>query len=181
MSGTNDVRICGTCLHSYGPDGRDLGISVSSQPSQRPWRLWVGCDRCNTETTSNHERPRVEQSLASSVPDSTPLVEVCELWVLFRESLGSFERNSISSYFDKFRDIISLLQVLVGFLLNFAAPILRVMLPVECTFLLFYALSRLLHIPFRLVKEVVRADGLWWTGWSCRAYKCILRLCDVNL
>jgi hypothetical protein len=45
--------------------------------------------------------------------------------------------------------------------------------------------SRLLRIPIRFTKEVMRADYLWWTGWSCRVYKCIvntvLRLRDVNL
>jgi hypothetical protein len=67
-----------------------------------------------------------------------------------RESLISFERNSISSYFDKLpeantvgvRDIFPLLQVLCGIRLNFAAPFLRVMFLLEYTFLLFlYVMS----------------------------------------
>jgi hypothetical protein len=105
--------------------------------------------------------PRVGQALASSVLDITLSVVLCKLWVLFRKSLGSFERSSISSYFDKFRDIIPLLQVLVGILLNFATPIVRVVFLVECTVILFYGLSRLLHIPIRIIKEIVRADGRW--------------------
>jgi hypothetical protein len=66
----------------------------------------VGCDFCDCDrcdTYRDHERQRgqrVEQSLASSGPDIAPTVEVCKLWVLLRES-ESFERNSISSYFDK--------------------------------------------------------------------------------
>jgi hypothetical protein len=67
-----------------------------------------------------------------------------------RESLVSFERNSVSSYFDKLpeattvgvRDIIPLLLVLHGTRQNFTAPFLRVMFLLECTFLLFlYVLS----------------------------------------
>jgi hypothetical protein len=52
----------------------------------------------------------------------TFLMEVCKLWVFIRESLVSFEGNSISSYFDKLleantvgvRDIIPLFQILLG-------------------------------------------------------------------
>jgi hypothetical protein len=69
----------------------------------------------------------------------------CKLQVLYKEILVSFERNSISSYFDKLleantvgvRDIIPLLQVLHGIRLNLTAPILRIMFLLECTFVLF--------------------------------------------
>jgi hypothetical protein len=51
----------------------------------------------------------------------------------------------------------------------------------------FYCLysSRMLHMPSRLVKEVMRADGLWWSGWSCtvwnRTVNIVFRLRNVNL
>jgi hypothetical protein len=72
-----------------------------------------------------------------------------------RLSLVSFERNSVSSYFDKLpeantvgvRDSIPLLQVLHGIRQNFTAPSLRVMFLLECTFLLFLYVYRLLHVP----------------------------------
>jgi hypothetical protein len=92
---------------------------------------------------------------------------VCKLWVvdIVRESLISFERNCISSYFDKLlgantfgvRDIIPLLQVVHG--MRLTAAILRVIFFQHLYG--FYMFSRLLHIPIRLIKDVVRADGLW--------------------
>jgi hypothetical protein len=105
-----------------------------------------------------HERPRGLRALrelrvttlkttarisCSVVSGRNLFSKVYSLWVFcFRESLASFERNSISSYFDRLldattvgvRDIVSLLQVLLGILLNFSAPFLRVMLLFECTF-----------------------------------------------
>jgi hypothetical protein len=93
----------------------------------------------------------VAESLAASLVDGTFMFEMCKLWVFcFRESLVSFERHSVSSYFYRLleantvgvRDTISLLHGLNGILLNFAAPFLRVMLLLDCTFLLFlYVLS----------------------------------------
>jgi hypothetical protein len=69
------------------------------------------------------------------------------LWVvgIVKESLVSFEINSVSSYFDKVlevhsvgvRDVIPPLQVLHGICLMVTASLLRGMFLLECTFLLF--------------------------------------------
>jgi hypothetical protein len=70
------------------------------------------------------------------------VMEVCKLCGFFRESSGSFERNSISSYFDKFLEA-NTLGVLLGILLNF---FMMVMFLLECTYLLFsYVFSPVTH------------------------------------
>jgi hypothetical protein len=59
-------------------------------------------------------------------------MEVGQLCAYFRESLRTVERTAVSSYVDKllevntvgFRDIILLLQVVIGFLLNYSVPFL---------------------------------------------------------
>jgi hypothetical protein len=92
-------------------------------------------------------------------------LEVCNLCALFR---GSFERNSISSYFDKLleadivvvRDIIPLLQVLLGILPNISALILS-QVPIRKGVFSVHTVSGLLHIPIRLPKEVMRAGVVW--------------------
>jgi hypothetical protein len=93
---------------------------------------------------------RLRQSLAASLPDIFKfLMGVHKLWVFFRELLVSFEGNSVSSDFDKLLEMntvgvpdITRLRVLLGILLNFSAPHLRIMFLLACTFLLFYALTR---------------------------------------
>jgi hypothetical protein len=86
--------------------------------------------------------------------------------VIVRESLVLFERNYISSYLDKLPEANT-----VGFLIlfrccklnmvKFTASFLRFMLYWNAHFYCFYTFSRLLHVPIRLIKEVVRVDGLW--------------------
>jgi hypothetical protein len=79
--------------------------------------------------------------------------EVWKLCIFFRQSLRSYERNSISSYFDKLLETntvgacgIPLLQVLLGIILNFSASFLSVMFTLEYTFLLFmYPFSPVTH------------------------------------
>jgi hypothetical protein len=147
------------------------------------WALVAG--RYGTTTSSD------QTAISCSVITVSFCLVIC--MGIVRDSLVWFERNSVSSYFYKvleahdvgFRDIIPPSQVLHGICLIFTAPFLRGMLLLDCTFYYFYTFSRLLHVPVRLIKEVVRADGLWWTGWSCRVYKCIvkyyLRHVDGNL
>jgi hypothetical protein len=75
--------------------------------------------------SDNHLRP-VQQTNAALLQEVTFLffLEVCKLWVLFRESFVLFKRNASSSYFGKLleantvvvRNIIPLLQVLRGIL-----------------------------------------------------------------
>jgi hypothetical protein len=79
---------------------------------------------------------------------------------------------------------IPLLQVLLGIHLN-SPPFWASCVYQNAHFYCSCTLCRLLHIPARLVKEVMRIDGVWWTGWSCRVYKCvvntILKFRDINL
>jgi hypothetical protein len=78
------------------------------------------------------------------------------VWVvgIVKESLGSFEINSVSSYFDKVlevhtvgvRDTIPRLQVLHGICLISTASLLRGMFLLESTFLLcLYVFSPVTH------------------------------------
>jgi hypothetical protein len=81
----------------------------------------------------------------SGLSGDAVFVVAWKLEVLYRESLVSFERNSVSSFFDKLldantvgvRDIILLLQVLHGIRVKFTAPMVRVMFQFECKILLF--------------------------------------------
>jgi hypothetical protein len=85
-----------------------------------------------------------------------------------RDSLVLFERNSISSYFDKLPeantvgvcDTIPLLQVLHGICLNFTASFLRVMLLLGCTLLLF------LYVFPPVTRTIPTYKGSRESSWS---------------
>jgi hypothetical protein len=100
-------------------------------------------------------------------------------------SLRSFERSSIYSYFDKLLEVSTFgvrdirtwdISKVLG-----ALSVRHVRLQSFTVLTLF----GLLCVPGRLIKEAMRADGLWWTGWSCKVYKCIvntfLRMRDVKV
>jgi hypothetical protein len=178
------VAVCGLWYYDHEwPRGLHAATSVMSatkryeRPSLRPLRT------LKTSTA-------ISCSVVTDVTDRRVFLEVCKL-LLFRE-LVLIERYSVSPYFGRLLEMntvevpdILLLRVLRGILLNFSAAFLRVMFLLACTCLLFYDLTRLFHVPIRHMKEVVKADGLWWTGWSCSVYKCIvstiLRHGHVNL
>jgi hypothetical protein len=130
--------------------------------------LSVGNGTTTTTTTSTAKTAKLSSTI-DYIPEICKfLIGVCKLWVFFRESLVLFEGKSVSSYFDKLLGAntvgvpdIPLLRVLLGILVNVSAPFLRFMFLLECKILLFYAISRLLHVPIRFMKEVVRAYVLW--------------------
>jgi hypothetical protein len=115
---------------------------------------------------------------STRLPKITFVMEVCNLWVCLRESLGLFERNSVSSDSDKLLEantvggswysaVASCTWDSSKLLNDHTEGEVSIRVHVFTVLIHFHAC----YTPIRLTKEVVRPDGLWWTGSGCRVYK----------